>query len=341
MSSTSNDLSSGSSGAVVRSLVSWVVLAGLIVVGVLLWNNKTYVADEFRLLNYTPSADVSALAGRIGFTNEGQRYFYASHPAIEDKSAFNASCGGIELHSTVLGCYVNYSIYVYNVSDPRLDGVQEVTAAHEMLHAAYIRLTDGERDDVDAMLQRQYEALADDAIFIERFAVYDSLSQADKLNELHSILGTEIETLSDELETYYQQYLAKRSAVISFYTSYQGQFEALRNQQVALKAQINTLKSEIDSAQVQYSSDRASLDKDIQSFNQRAEGGGYSSQSQFSNDRAMLVQRSNVLNQEVQSINTLIGQYNDAIKQYNELSIQTQDLQNSLDSKSVESAPTI
>ena len=39
------------------------------------------------------------------------------------------------LKTAVLGCYANREISIFNVTDQRLDGIREVTAAHEMLHA--------------------------------------------------------------------------------------------------------------------------------------------------------------------------------------------------------------
>ena len=38
-----------------------------------------------------------------------------------------------------------YIAYIYNVNDERLNGLKEVTAAHEMLHAAYERLPESDK----------------------------------------------------------------------------------------------------------------------------------------------------------------------------------------------------
>ena len=325
----------------IRSFVSWIALAGLIVAGVLIWNNRTALADDFRLFRYTPPANVAALADKIGFTSEGQRYFYASHPEIEDRSAFNAACGNTEVHAMVLGCYADKSIYVYNVTDSRLDGVQEVTAAHETLHAAYDRLSLSERSHVNTMLQRQYDTMITNEDFSKRFSVYNSLSQADKLNELHSIFGTEITPLSSELESYYQQYFKNRSTITSFHATYQGQFDMLTRRQAELKAQIADLKTGIDAKVAQYERDRSALNDDIQTFNAKASGGGYASQSQFASDRAALAARAQTMNMTASDINATIDRYNTTIQQYNDLGVQTKDLQNSLDSKSVQAAPTV
>lgn len=321
--------------------VQWGILAGLIVAGVLAWTNRTALADDVRLWNYRPPADVAALAGQIGFTDTGRRYFYASHPLIEDRAAFSASCGNTEAHQTVLGCYTHDSIYVYDVTDARLAGVQEVTAAHEMLHAAYARLSGSERSRVDAMVQREYDSLSGDRSFAQRFAVYGSLSQADKLNELHSIFGTEVSPLSGDLETYYKTYFTDRGIVTGDYTAYQGQFDALKSQQTALRAQIDTLKGEIQGAETAYESDRQALDADIQAFNRKASGGGYSRQADFESDRAALAGRADALNQAAAAINAKVDAYAAAISRYNALGVQAQDLENSLDSGPVQAAPSV
>ena len=60
----------------------------------------------------------------------------------------------------MLGCYIlNKGIYVYDITDDRLAGVRQVTTAHEMLHAAYDRLSVKERAQVDAMTAAAYEKL--------------------------------------------------------------------------------------------------------------------------------------------------------------------------------------
>lgn len=324
-----------------RKIAGWVGLAAVIVAGLFIWFNRLAVIDDIRLIGYTPPSNIASLADKIGFTSKGQHDFYAMHPSIEGRSSFNAHCGNHEAGQEVLGCYTGAGIYLYDVTDSRLDGVEEVTAAHETLHAAYARLSSGDRTKVDAMIERQYATLSKDATFKARFSVYDSLSQADKLNELHSIFGTEVASLSGELETYYKQYFKDRSVLPADYAKYQGPFNQLKSEQATLKTQIDQLHSDITSSESQYNSDRSALNNDIDAFNQKSNSGGYTSQSDFANDRNALVARSNALHDEADQINTKIDQYNDAINQYNALSVQTQDLQNSLDSNAVPSAPSV
>jgi hypothetical protein len=324
-----------------RTIRGWVGLAVVVTIGILVWNNRLALGDDFRLIGYTPPAAISTLAANIGFTAQGQRDFYVMHPSIEDQSSFNAHCGSHESGQQVLGCYTGTGIYVYNVSDPRLDGVEEVTAAHETLHAAYARLSDSQRSSVNAILERQYAKLSQDAAFKQRFSVYDSLSYADRLNELHSIFGTEEPTLSTELEGYYKQYFKDRGILPADYAKYQGPFNTLKNRQAALKIQIDTLKADIQSAEARYATDRTALNDDISAFNQRSRSGVYTSQSQFESDRSALTARSTALNGEADQINAKINQYNSDIAEYNALSVQTQTLQNSLDSNAVPSVPSV
>ena len=77
-------------------------------------------------------------------TDKGRNLFYVYDPQLLDKDGFNTQCT-IEEQSIVLGCYDGSGIYLYDISDVRLEGVEEVTSAHEMLHAAYGRLSAKEK----------------------------------------------------------------------------------------------------------------------------------------------------------------------------------------------------
>src|SRR3982751_4835203 len=111
--------------------------------------------DWWVLRNYAVPAEITTLATQTTMTDVGKRLFYINHPALEDKASFNADCSGKTEHSVVLGCYHGnrQGIYIYNVQDPRLEGVKQVTAAHEMLHQAYDRLNGKDRTRINGLLQ--------------------------------------------------------------------------------------------------------------------------------------------------------------------------------------------
>ncbi len=86
-----------------------------------------------------------------------------------------------------------------------------VTAAHEMLHAAYAELAPGQRRRVDQLLDQAFEASADQRLR-DTLAEYADAEPGQRHNELHSILPTEVAELSPPLERYYQRYFEDRGA---------------------------------------------------------------------------------------------------------------------------------
>ncbi len=211
--------------------------------GVVVWHRQ-YIYDAWVLNSYTPPAEVISLADKTTMTDKSRKIFYVAKPQLQDqKESFRQSCQSAEI-TIVLGCYKTPGgIFVFAVTDPRLSGVQEVTAAHEMLHAAYDRLGRKEKSRIDTLLAAEYAKLTDERIRknIDKYRERD----ADVVpNELHSILGTEVATLSLELETYYGQYFIKRSSVVAFSQQYEAEFSSREAKVAAYDIQLKALKAE-------------------------------------------------------------------------------------------------
>lgn len=103
---------------------------------------------------------------------------------------------------------------MFDVTNQELNGIEQVTAAHEMLHAAYDRLSDSQRQKVDALLLTEADKLKSDPTFSARIAVYAKLPKDQYVNELHSVIGTEVADPGSALEQYYTTYFADRTQVI-------------------------------------------------------------------------------------------------------------------------------
>src|SRR5690606_11618218 len=131
--------------------------------------------------------------------------------------------------SLVLGCYSQQRIYIFDVQDERLNGVKEVTAAHEMLHAAYDRLSSGERERVDTLINEAFRSIENERIR-DAAQNYESDGHGTLNNELHSILGTEAADLPEELEEYYSRYFDDRSHIVSIAESYEAVFIEIQEQ---------------------------------------------------------------------------------------------------------------
>lgn len=308
-------------------------MAACVAAAVYLLLNRQEIVDQVSVWQYQPSAEVVSLADRSGMNDTGKFYFYASHPAIETAQAFNQDCNKQQETTTaILGCYDGRDIYIYDVTDPRLDGIQEVTAAHEMLHAAYSRLDAATKQQVDTMLEAEYQQLKNNKDFAQRMAFYAQTEPGQRDNELHSVIGTEVGTLSPELENYYKRYFSNRSLVVALHDQYMSVFNQLQQQGDALSVQMTQLANTIDQQTQSYNTQVAELNVAIASFNQKASSGGFATQDDFNAARAVLVDKSNNLETLRQDINNEIDQYNSLKSQLQVINSQSQALNQSINS---------
>lgn len=294
-----------------KSLRLVVSLAVLAVVGLALVNNQA-IYDWARLRNYHPSAEVVQLATNITMDDYARHLFFVYHPNIEDKSSFGSHCQQDE-QTIVLGCYIkNRGIYIFNVQDPRLRGIKEVTAAHEFLHAAYDRLSNDERKRVNDLINQAYANLNNQRIS----NTVDAYRRAgvDTINELHSILGTEVRSLPAELENYYKKYFDNRVKIVDYSDNYEKAFTDKKAQQEELLNQINTLKSELTNQKQTIEHEEQALEDEYRNLQQLATSGqtnAYNSRVAGYNARAAAIQSSMAdFNQKVDLVNRLINEYN-------------------------------
>ncbi len=201
--------------------------------------------DWWKLRNYTASPEVEALARNTTMDPLAKKIFFVAHPELQQSTDFRASCTVIE-QTIVLGCYRTGSgIFLYNVNDPRLNGVLEVTSAHEMLHAAYERLNFKEKDRINKLTAAAYASLTDDRIK-KNVEAYRSRDQSIVPNELHSILGTEVRNLPPELENYYKKYFTDRGKIVNYSELYEAEFTSREAAVAAYDAQLKEMKKNIE-----------------------------------------------------------------------------------------------
>lgn len=292
------------SGIVVRLFMSVLLLAGAFYVFV----NRQQLLDEFTVRQFHPSTAIASITNQASLSQRGTYLFYASQPELLERNDFNNACRSVASEQTaVLGCYARNRIYLFDINNEKLAGIKEVTAAHEMLHAAYQRLSTQEKAHVDALIEQQSLG-ADKARIDELMAEYDKTEPGERLNELHSILGTEVRSLSPELEAYYKQYFVDRSRVVGLAEKYQAVFADLKNRQESLASEINALADTIDQRSAAYKRNLQVLDSDIESFNNRASSGSMTRQ-EYDRERAALESRQSSLRNEYNAIQDLIAEY--------------------------------
>lgn len=311
-----------------RRFPSWIFSITLLILLVFGFVKRWDIYDAWRLHNYTAPAQFVTLASDTAMNEKTRRLLYVNHPVIEDKTPFHEHCARGE-QTIVLGCFAPFrGIYLLNVSDDRLHGVEQVTAAHETLHAAYQRLSPAEKKKVNGWLNDQFTQLNDERI---KATIEDYRKNGDDVNnELHSILGTEVAQLSPELEAYYKRYFTDRSRVVGYSEEYEKAFTTRKAQVAAYDKQLEQIKVSIDSHNAALQTKEAQLNaaernlqqlkrsNDVQAYN--AAVPGYNALVQSYND-------------EVAVTRNLIDQYNAILKSLQSIELEERELVKAIDSR--------
>lgn len=314
-----------------RRLLTYGVFVLTVTSAVWLYANRQYVADQLLVWQYTPTSEIQSLVKKSGMSDKGKFDFYTGQPKVEGSQLFNQYCARQEKQNAILGCYTDRQIYIYDVTDAKLAGIKSVTASHEMLHAVYDRLGTDEKARVNSLLKDQYKSI-DNEELRTRMDYYQRTEPAQRMNELHSILGTEFANLNPELERYYATYFNDRKKVTDLHESYAKVFRKLSNQSDKLVTQLNALAIQIDNDTKAYNQAVKQLNADVQSFNNRTKNGSFSSQSEFDAERAALVARSSQLSNQRDSINAAIKRYEKLRADLEAINTQTEALNQSIDS---------
>lgn len=296
-----------------------IVLLGLLGFGA---THSRQILDYFALRNYQPSSRVVELANVTTMNDKTRNVFYVNHPDLQTKQQFAGSCTQQE-QTIVLGCFItNDGIFLLDVSDPRLQGVVEVTTAHEVLHAMYDRLSGDEKKHVDQMTADFFSKITNQRIK-DNIENYRQKDPSVVPNELHSILATEIRDLSPELEQYYAKYFKDRKAIVIFSEKYEQTFIDIENQVKAYDMQLKSLKSEIDAKEAQINnlgvridSERSRLDN-LRKSNKVAE---YNAEVEGYNNLV------NEYNRTIKERQALAEHYNAIVDEYNKLATTESDL---------------
>ncbi len=289
-----------------------VLLVAVIVFGSIAVAERQNFYDWLALRNYHPPAKIIQLANDTTMNAYARKVFYVNHPAIDDKALFNKQCpdnGGEK--TVVLGCYHpdQNGIFLLQVSDQRLNGVEEVTAAHETLHAIYDRLSSRERNYVDGLLMNYYLHDLHDKRILATIAAYKQSEPNYWVNEMHSVFGTEIAQLPAPLENYYRQYFTNRQKIAAYAAQYEAAFSSR-------EAQVSQDDTTLASMKIQITADEVSLqtqDKTILTDQAKLEA--LKNRSDFVDYNSGVT----AFNNEVDTYNALVDTTRSLITQYNQL----------------------
>lgn len=276
--------------------------------------------------------EVAALASRTAMSDEGRRLFFSTRPEIVDKSVFGASCP-LREEISVLGCYhegpgeTTARISLLKITDAHLDGMEEVTAAHELLHAVWDHTSNAERGRLTTELTATLATVTDQRI-IDKVASYRSQDPSVVPNELHSILGTEVVHLSAALEEHYRRWFTNRGTITALAATSQKVFDDLHASVQRIDAQVVGLRSQIDG----FRASLAIADAQIEARRQSLEALEASGQINAYNAR---VPGFNGLvaayNRDVGRQRKLVDEHNALVAVHNELAVQFDTIESAID----------
>jgi len=275
---------------------------------------------------FVPTPEIAALA--VSMSDEGKRIFYATDPKVLDRAEFAPVCPKAD-HAQVLGCFTGERIYILRVARPELAGVMETTAVHEMLHAVYSAMASRERAQVDTWVDGIFAGVKDDGLRA-LVASYERSEPGQRLNELHSILPTQLPTLDPRLEDHYRRYVAARQRVVGAYQAYSGVLAQLERRIDDFQADITRRKAELEALEARIKADKATLEglnRRLEGLEARGDVAGY--------NRLIPQQNTQVraLNALVDRHDRLVDVHNLKVREVNALALQQNQLVDSLEGK--------
>lgn len=315
-----------------KRVLSYLIFLALISgTALAVWQHRS-ILDWWQLRGYVPPAEIAALAADTAMTDPARRVFYVNHPDLmDDSTAFRQACP-LNEETIILGCYHSgqRGIFIFDVDSTELDGVEEVTAAHEMLHAAYERLSANDKSEVEALLTSYYQNELTNERIKKSIDNYRKTEPNQLLDEMHSIFGTEVANLPAELETYYSRYFTDRGRVVALSASYEQEFTNRLNAINAADARLADLKRQIDNAEAALKIQSAEIERDQQQLDQFRESGNTSA---YNAAVPAFNAKVAAYNQALNSLKADIAEYNRLVEERNATADELRALNTAIDTR--------
>ena len=322
--------STRTTGSSLKSIIVIAIVALVVACGLGLHFNYRLISDFISAKFFTASSEIESVEKSIELTDRAKNIFYASHPTLESQDAFNLACESYDDEISVLGCYTNGKIYLYDIKNDELAGVVESTAAHELLHAVWERMSANEKTEVSSYIKSVYDDEKYHDTLAEDLEIYDD---EERIEELHSRIGTEIADLPTELENHYAKYFKNQDLVVDFYDNYITPFKELSAEIDAMSEKLERMNAEIDQKTAAYYQAADELSSKIDEFNRCVNTPNCFATDAISYARrnALLAEQS-ALDQTYDELSDLVDEYNDLVEEYNASILRGQALEEAINS---------
>lgn len=302
----------------------------LVLIGVFINKRQTF-GDWLRLRGYNPPSAIVQLANEDTMNAYTRHLFYLNRPQLlSTVVSFRHDCPENE-DVVVLGCYHTgqNGIFIYNVPDPTLAGVQEVTAAHEVLHSVYARLSSTQRKTLDSELESFYQHGLNDSQVADEVKLYQQTEPTAVYDEMSCTFGTEVANLPADLNAYYAKYFNNRMAIVDYEQGYQGQLVSRQNTINQDDSTLSSMLKQINSDQAQINAIQASLNSQQTALASEAT----TNVSAYNAAVPTYNQQVDVYNDLVNSTKALIDEYNQQVATRNTVAAQLTTLDSALDTR--------
>lgn len=291
----------------------WIII--VVVVTLSGWAIRQPIIQDFWLgLGYEPNEKTAEIQDELELTSRGKRIFAATQPTVEANVEFNEHCNSHDVDISLLGCYTDGKIYVYDITLEQIEAANKVTMAHELLHAVWERMYEWEKDDIVELLEKVYAENKE--WFSEELEPY---RESEWIEEMYTRAGTKLEDLPEELEKHYAKIFQNRQKIVEYYKTYEAPFVALQEEIEELEKRINEVGDEIERERKTYLMRIDTLDMEIDSFNRCADiAGCFRSEAEFSRKRNALLAEREALEQMRGELNAKITENNKRIEEYRE-----------------------
>ncbi len=294
---------------IIKTII-WVIFLGSVAFAII---NFQAIKDFYFSTTFSPSNEISEIDQKLDLTDKGHRIFFASSPTINTAEDFNQNCKSAGEDISTLGCYNGQRIYIYNIESDELDGIKESTAAHELLHAIWQRLSTADKENLMPTLESIYEKSSEE--FKKSLKTYE---ESAKTEEIYVRSATQIKDLPENLEKHYAEYFNNQDKIVEFYDSYIAPFNAIEKETEALQTELNTIMTTIEQKRADYESRSDAFSTAVNEFNNCASNAGcFASNYAFSTRRSELLTEQASLNELLDSINVDIELYNAKVEEYN------------------------
>ena len=196
-------------------------------------------------------------------TPAGRKLFLDAKPRIETKAELGGNCRSTSGAHTLgcflvvrqcsdsgvpTGCSTSTQIHLLKIDQTDLSDLIYVSAAHEMLHAAYEGIPAGDRQQLDRQLEAALTQL-DQCRVDTNLKAYANRTPAERTNELHSVLATEFAVLPPALQAHFSRFFTNRELVVAAHDRTLGGREqeicSLRSRLDQVESRIRSLRRQL------------------------------------------------------------------------------------------------